>query len=153
MRGTLCKSCSKSQQGFRPSLRLRLTALSDLVQRVCWMSHALITSSTLDIWRSTFHTPVCGRRSFSPARYLSSSTHSHTSKRCLANSSSSVFINHYRALCTKRRRGSKASGFRKQCHDGSTTSVHVMTPLLYSLWRFIGYQLDYRQVSADLPVV
>ena len=46
------------------------------------------------------------------------------------NSSSSVFLNHYRTLPTKQRRGSKASGFRKQCHEGSTTSSHVMTPLV-----------------------
>ena len=45
------------------------------------------------------------------------------------NSSLSVFLNHYRTLRTKQRRGSKASGFQKQCHEGSTTSSNVMTPL------------------------
>ena len=38
------------------------------------------------------------------------------------NSSLSVFLNHYRTLRTKQRHGSKASGFRKQCHEGNTTS-------------------------------
>ena len=47
-----------------------------------------------------------------------------------SGTSSSVFLNHYRTLRTKQRRGSKASGFRKQYHEGSTTSSHVMTPLV-----------------------
>ena len=45
-------------------------------------------------------------------------------------SSSSVFLNHCRTLRTKQRRRPKASGFRKQCHEESTTSSHVMTPLV-----------------------
>ena len=39
-------------------MRLRLTALLVLIERVWWISHSLITSSALDIWQSTFHTPV-----------------------------------------------------------------------------------------------
>ena len=44
------------------------------------------------------------------------------------DSSSSVFLHHYRTLRTKQRRRSKASGFRKQCREGSTTSSHGMAP-------------------------
>ena len=40
-----------------PGLRLSLTALLVLIERVWWISHSLITSA-LDIWQSTFHTPV-----------------------------------------------------------------------------------------------
>ena len=47
------------------------------------------------------------------------------------NSSSSVFLNHWRTWRTKQRRGSKASGFREQCQERSTTSSHVVTPLVY----------------------
>ena len=90
--------------------------------RVWWISPSLITSSALDMTNHISHT--CGRSS-RPARYSSSSTHSHTSKRWLTTA-------HFRALRTKQRRGSKASGFRKQCHEGSTTSSHVVTPLVYS---------------------
>ena len=71
---------------------------------------------------------TCARRSCRPARYLSSSTDSHTSKRCLATAlrvSSSITTGHYA-------RGSKASGFQKQYHEGSTTSSQVETPLVYS---------------------
>ena len=50
-------------------------------------------------WYMTKHTShTCGRRSCRPARYLSSSTHSHTSKRCLAIAlrvSSSITTGHY----------------------------------------------------------
>ena len=53
------------------------------MQRVWWISYSLGTSSALDIWQSTF-SQTCGRRSWRPARYLSSSTHSHISKRRLA---------------------------------------------------------------------
>ena len=72
---------------------------------------------------------TCGTRSGRHARYLSSRTHSYF-RAMSCNSSSSVFLNHYATLRTKQRRGSKASGFRKQCHEGSTTSSHVMTPLV-----------------------
>ena len=104
---------------------------------VWWISHSLITSSfaldnTTYMTRHISHT--CGRRSFRPVRYLSSSTHSYQVyfQAVSCNSASSVFLNHYRTLRTKQRRGSKVSGFRKQCHEGSTTSSHVVTPLVYS---------------------
>ena len=74
---------------------------------------------------------TCGRRSCSPPRYLSSSTQPYF-QAVSCNSSSSVFLNHYRILRTKQRRRSKASGVRKQCHEGSTASSHVVTPLVYS---------------------
>ena len=85
-------------------------------------------------WYMTKHTShTCGRRSCRPARYLSSSTHSYISKRCLATTalrvSSSTTTGRY---VLNKRRGSKASGFRKQCHEGGTTSSHGMTPLVYS---------------------
>ena len=51
------KCCSRSQQKSSPGLWLRLTPLLVLIERVWWVSHSLITSA-LDIWRSTFHTPV-----------------------------------------------------------------------------------------------
>ena len=63
---------------------------------------------------------TCGR-SCRPARYLSSSTHSHISERCLATTlrvSSSITAGRY---VLNKRRGSKASGFRKQRHEGNTT--------------------------------
>ena len=130
--GTPCKCCSRSQQRSRPRLRLTLTARLVLIWCVWWLSCMyLITSFALDIWQNTFHTTVCVRRSCRPARYLSSSTHSHISKRCLA-SALRVSLNHYWTLSTKQRRGSKAFGLRKQCHEGSTRSSHVMTPLVHS---------------------
>ena len=51
--------------------------------------------------------------------------------RCLATALR-VFLNHYRTLRTKQRRGFKVSGFWTHCHEGNTTSSHLMTPLLYS---------------------
>ena len=126
MRGTPCKYCSRSQQRSSPGLWLRLTALLVLIARAWWISHSLITSSALDnIWQSTYH-KTCGRRSCRPARYLSSSTHSHTSKRCLATALR-VFLNHYRTLrtnmCVK-------DGDVPQCSTlvtcyGSRKNVHV----------------------------
>ena len=54
-----CTCCSRSQQRSSPGLRLRLTAPLVLIERVWWISHYLITPySALDIWQSTFHTPV-----------------------------------------------------------------------------------------------
>ena len=97
VRGTPCKCCSRSQQRSSPGLRLRLTVLLVLIERVWWISHSLITYfALLAIWRSTFHT--CGRRSCRPARYLSSSAHSQISKRWLATAlrvSSSITNRHY----------------------------------------------------------
>ena len=61
VRGTPCKCCSRAQQKSSPGLRLRLTPLLVLIERVWWISHSLITSSALDIylvWQSTFHSPV-----------------------------------------------------------------------------------------------
>ena len=46
------------QQVSSQGLRLRLTALLVLMWRVWWISHYLTTSFALDIWQSTFHTPV-----------------------------------------------------------------------------------------------
>ena len=57
--GTPCKCCSKSQQWSSPGLRLRLTVLFVLIERVWWISHYFIASSALDNrWQCTFHTPV-----------------------------------------------------------------------------------------------
>ena len=106
---------------FNSTVRLDITCMVNIT-----FSHHFLCS-----WYMTKHVPhTCGRSS-RPARYLSSSTHSQISKRCLATASS-VFLNHCRTLRTEQRRGSKASGFRKQCHEGSTTSSHVVTPLVYS---------------------
>ena len=130
VRGTPCKCCSRSQQRSSPGLPLRLTPLLVLIERVWWISHYHHFCSFY-ILRMTKHiSHTCGRRSCRPARYLSSSTHSHISKRCLATAqvSSSITTRHY-AL---NKDGSKASGFRKQCHEGSTTSSQVVTPLVYS---------------------
>ena len=60
-------------------------------------SHITSSSALVDIWQSTFHTPVCSR-SCRPARCLSSSTHGHISERCLATAlraSSSITTGHY----------------------------------------------------------
>ena len=94
--------CSRSQQRSSPGLRLGLTALLVLIERVRWISHSLITAtSALDNrWQSTFHRPVCGRRSCRPARHLSSSTHSDTSERCLATALRVIVAN--RAVPKKR---------------------------------------------------
>ena len=110
VRGTPCKCCSRSQQRSRPGLRLGLTPRLVLIERVWWISHFLITSSALDIlrsiWQSTFPTlvveEVAGPRDIGRAPYFQAVS---------CNSSSSVFLNHYRTLRTKQRRGSKASGF------------------------------------------
>ena len=59
VRSTPCKCCSRSQQRSSLGLRLRLTAVLVLIERVWSMSHSSLTSSAaLDIWQSTFHTPV-----------------------------------------------------------------------------------------------
>ena len=99
------------------------------------LSHHFFCSS----WYMTKHmSHTCGRRSCRPARYLSSSTNSQISKRCLATAlrvSSWITTGHY----VIDRRGSKASGFRRQCHEGSTTSSHLMTPLVL-LHQHLRYQ-------------
>ena len=52
--------CSRSQQRSSPGLRLGLTALLVLIERVSWTSHSLISSSSAldNILQSTFHAPV-----------------------------------------------------------------------------------------------
>ena len=95
--GTPFKRCSSSQPRSRPGLRFRLTPLLLLIERVWWISHSLITSSGLDnTWQKQIsHT--CGR-SCRPARYLSSSTHSHISELCHATAlrvSSTITTGHY----------------------------------------------------------
>ena len=129
---TPCKCCSRSQQSSSPGLRLRLTVLIVLIERVWWISHSLITSSSalFDTWQSTFHTHVveaAGPRDI----FVKQDSQSYF-RAVSCNSSSSVFLNHYRTLRTKQRRGSKASGFRKQCHEGSKASSNVTTPLVYT---------------------
>ena len=97
MRGTPCTCCSRSQQRSGLGLRLRLTALLVLIERVWWTSHPLSTSSALDIWQKHI-SHICGRRSCRPVRYLSSSTHSHLSEQSLAKAlrlSSSITTGHY----------------------------------------------------------
>ena len=81
-------------------MRLRLTALLVSIERVWWVSHSLIASSSaLDNIRMTKHiSQTCARRSCRPARYLPSSTHSHIPERCLATAlraSSSITTGHY----------------------------------------------------------
>ena len=56
VRSTPCKCCSRSRQRSSPGLRLRLTALLVLIERVWLISHSIFTS-TFDIWQSTFNTP------------------------------------------------------------------------------------------------
>ena len=126
--GTPFKRCSSSQPRSRPGLRFRLTPLLLLIERVWWISHSLITSSAFDIWHSTFHTPVVEKLQ---ARALFVKQYSQPDFQAVScNNSSSVFLNHYRTIRTKQRRGSQASGFRKQCHEGKTSS-HLRTPLVY----------------------
>ena len=81
------------------------------------------------IWQSIFHTPVVEEAA--GPRDICQQYSQPYFQTVSCNSSSSVFLNQYRTLCTKQRRGSKASGFRKHCHEGSTTSSHVVTPLVY----------------------
>ena len=100
VRGTPRKCCSRSQQRSCPALQLRLTPLLVLIERVWWISHSLITSSALDIYYKA-HSHTCGRRSCTPARYLSSGTHGPYFQTVSCNSSSSVVLNHYRTLRTK----------------------------------------------------
>ena len=80
-----------------PGLRLGLTPLLVLIERVSWIS-LLSSLLLLLIYYMTKHiSHTCGR-SCRPARYLPSSTHSHTSKRCLATAlrvSSSITTGHY----------------------------------------------------------
>ena len=72
---------------------------------------------------------TCGRRSCRPARFVKQYWQPYF-RAVSCNNSSSVFLDHYQTLRTKQRRGSKASGFWKQCHEGSTPSSHEMTPLI-----------------------
>ena len=75
----------------------------------------------------------------------------------LCNSSSSVFLNHYRTLRNKQRRGSKASGFRKQCYDGrqntliDTTSVAVVEVTAASCG-FIFHERLFLRLSEIPPI-
>ena len=122
VRGTPCKCCSRSQQRSSPGLRLRLTPLLVLMERVWWMSHSLITSA-LDIYDKAHFTHLTKKKL--QARVIFAKPYSQPYFQAVScNSSSSVFLNHYRTLRTKQRRRSKASEFRKQCHEGSTTSSH-----------------------------
>ena len=74
-------------------LVVKLTALLVLMERVWWISHSLITSSSaLDIWRSTFHTPVV-----EDARFVKQYSQPYF-QVVSCNSSSRVFFNHYRTL-------------------------------------------------------
>ena len=133
MSGTLCKSCSRSQQRCGRGLWLRLTALFVLIERVWRVSHSLITSSsTLYTWyeTSTFHTPVV--EEVSGPRDISQAVLTAIFQAVSCNEFSSVFLNHYRTLRTKKRRRSKTSGFRKQGREGSTTNSYELTPLVYS---------------------
>ena len=126
VRGTPCKC---SQQRSRPGLRLRLTALLVLIACVWWISRSLITSSALDnMWQSTSHTPVveevAGPRDICKA-VLTAIFPSGVLQQlfeCLPQSLPDI----------KQRRGSKASGFRKQCHEGNTTSSHDTAGIVYS---------------------
>ena len=112
VRGTPCKCCSVVNLD-RTRIIVNIT-----------FSHHFCS------WYMTKHiSHTCGR-SCRPVRYLSSSTHIHVSKRCLATARVSIIT--YRTLRTKQRRGFKVSGFWTHCHEGNTTSSHLMTPLLYS---------------------
>ena len=62
-------------------------------------SHQFFCHWYARVWQSTFHIYTCSWRSYRPARYLSSSTHSQISKRCVATAlrwvSSSITTGHY----------------------------------------------------------
>ena len=99
---TPCKCCSRSQQSSSPGLRLRLTVLIVLIERVWWISHSLITSSSalFDTWQSTFHTHVveaAGPRDIF-VKQDSQSYFRAVSCKCLATAlrvSSSITTGHY----------------------------------------------------------
>ena len=119
---------------FQPRFAAQVNS-ADSLDRTCMVnitfSHHFFFCS---FWYMTKHiSHTCGR-SCRPARYFCQAgltvIFPSGVLQVSCNSSSSVFLNHYRTLPTKQRRGSKASGFRKQCHEGSTTSSHVMTPLV-----------------------
>ena len=123
VRGAPCKCCSRSQQRSSPGLRHRSTAMLVLIERVWWISqfsHHFFCS-----WYMSKHiSHTCGRRSCRPARYLSSSTHSHISERCLATAlrvSSSITSGHY--LLNKdmdpKRLGSEINAM-KEAHQSHT---------------------------------
>ena len=129
VRGTPCTCCSRSQQRSSPGLQLRLTPLLVLIEREWWVSHSLITSVLL-IYMTKHISLTCGRRSCRLPQFVKQ--HSQPYFQALScNSSSSVFLNHDRTIHTNQRCGSKASWFRKHCHEGSTTGSHVVTPLVY----------------------
>ena len=124
-----CKCCSRSHQRSSPGLGLRSTALLVLMERVWWISHSIITSSALgNIWQNTFHTPVVeegmGPRDICQAVITAIFPSGVLQQlfECLPQSLPDITV--------LNKRWSKASGFRKQCHEGSTTSSHVMTPLV-----------------------
>ena len=78
---------------------------------------------------------------------MSSSTHTQISKRCLATTlrvSSTIATGDY--VLNKERRGAKATGFRKQCHEGNTTSsscifvqqTRLITAVPLLIYIFVG---------------
>ena len=73
---------------------------------------------------------TCGRRSCRPARYLSSSTHSHISERCLATAlwvSSSITTGYY---VLNKDVDPKRLGSGNNAMKNNTTSSDLMTPLV-----------------------
>ena len=128
VRGVPCKWSQQVTAKVQPMLAAQVNSAVRLNRTR--MVNSTFSHHILWSWHVTNHiSHTCGRRSCRPARYLSkSSTHSHSSERCVAH----VFLNHYRILRTTQIRGSKATGFPKLGHEGSTTSSHAMTPLVYS---------------------
>ena len=129
VRGASCKCCSRSQQRSRIVAHI-VSAVS--LDRTCMVnitfSYHFFFCSALDIRQSTFHTPVIEK--VAGPRDICQAVLTAIFRAVPCNNSSSVFLNHSRTLHTKQRRGSKASWFRTQCHEGSKTSSRVMTPLV-----------------------
>ena len=128
VRGTPCKCCSRSQQR---STRIAAQVNSAVSLDRTGMVNITFSHHLFCCWYMTKNiSHTCARRSCRPARYLSSSTDSHTSKRCLATAlrvSSSITTGHYvlNKDVDPKRLGSENNAMKE-----NATSSHLMTPLV-----------------------
>ena len=96
---TPCKCCSRSQKRSIPGLRLRLTPLLAVIERVCEY-HILSLLLLLLIYMTKHISHTCGRKLQARAIFVKKYSQPYV-QAVSCNSSSSVFLNHYRALRSK----------------------------------------------------
>ena len=125
VRGTLCKCCSMSQQRSSPGLGAQVNGAVSLDR-----TRLVNTTFSHDfswLWQRTLHilvVEVAGPRDICQAIFTARFPIG------VLHQLFEVVLDHYRTLRANQRRRSKASGFRKQCHEGNTTSSHLVTPLV-----------------------